>query len=122
MINDEHILALLAASYQRQALTPSELMLGDYRLQAVDTLYWAKTEGFSDLMKRLRHGTPSGPACEACGGKGWREPTYEENHITAPSGLPSEASGLGTDFTRSRDCCIHCNPDTGHCDAHCPPF
>lgn len=52
---------------------------------------------------------PDGPMCEACGGsgvhtgqsdnmdvdrcstcdgKGWRPPTYEEAHITSPSGMP----------------------------------
>jgi len=103
-MTDDQVLALLAG-----------LMSND-RVTAGDLLIWAKTEGMADVDRAVRewhdaklakerpecrecdgrgcirytvNGWPESAPCSACGGSGTEGgPTYEENHIGVPDGLP----------------------------------
>jgi len=95
-MTDDQVLALLAG-----------LMSND-RVTAGDLLIWAKTEGMTDVDRAVREWheakrakeRPKCPSCEgsgtryvipcsACDGSGTEGgPTYEENHIGVPDGLP----------------------------------
>ena len=99
-MTDEQVLALLMAEWGGT--------------EAVRCLVWAKTEGMADVDRAVREwhdakrakgrprclvcggrGTlPTGASatsvpCNSCDGSGYEGgPTYEENHIGVPDGLP----------------------------------
>ena len=114
-MTDDQVLALLVA-WTRLGHGSDRSQFRPERV-AMDTLIWAKTEGMADVDRAVREwhdakrakerpkcpecggsghfvfavrgGPPERAPCPSCDGSGAEGgPTYEENHIGVPDGLP----------------------------------